>query len=71
MAVNTVRLAASQFSIINRPFFFLFQTLCSCKAQVTVEKNLLPSLRYDLVQLEEKHAFQHYWKKGKVSSTNL
>ena len=69
--VNTVRLVASQFSKINRPIFFWFQTVCSCKTQVTVEKNLSPSLRYDLVQLEETHALQHHWKKSKVSSTNL
>ena len=31
---------------------FLIQTACSCKTQVTVEKNLSPSLRYDLEQLE-------------------
>ena len=42
---------ASQFSKINRPKFFLFQTVCNCKTQVTVEKNVPHLLKYDLVQL--------------------
>ena len=47
MVVNTVRLADSQSNKINRPIFFWFQTVCNCKAQLTAEKNLSPSLRYD------------------------
>ena len=60
MVVNTVRLAASQFNKINRPIFSDFKTVCSCKTQVTAEKNLSPSLRYDLVQLKETHALHHH-----------
>ena len=40
------------FSKIHRPIFFWLQTVCSCKAQVTSEKSLSPSLRYDFLQLE-------------------
>ena len=50
MVVNTVSLVSSQFSKINRSILFLFQTVCSCKTRVTVEKNLSPSLRYGVVQ---------------------
>ena len=70
MVVNTVRLAVSQFSKINRPIFFLFQTVCSCKTQVAVEKNLSPSW-YDLVQLEGKSCSSTSLKNSKVSSTDL
>ena len=51
MVVNTVRLAASQFSKINRPIFFQFQTIWNCKTEVTVEENLSHRLRYDLAEL--------------------
>ena len=71
MVVNIVRRTASQFSKINRLIFFRFQTVCSCKTQVTVEKNLSPSLRYDLVQLEGNSCSSASLKKNKVSSTNL
>ena len=71
MVVNTVRLAASQFSKINRPMFFWFQTVCSCKTRVTAEKNLSSSLRYDLLQLEGNSCFSTSLTKSKVSSTNL
>ena len=62
LRTHTFRLAASQFSKINRPIFYWFQTVCSCKTQVTVKKNLSHRLRYDLVQLRETHAIQHHWK---------
>ena len=53
MVVNTVRLEASQFSKINRPVFFLILNRMQLYVtHVTVEENLSPSLRYDLVQLE-------------------
>ena len=69
MVVNTVRLVASQFSKINQPIFFWFQTVCSCKTQVTAEKNLSPSLRSGFrYSWRETHALQHHWK---VSSTSL
>ena len=45
--------------------------LCSCKAQVTVEKNISRRLRYDLVQLRGNSCSSTSLKKGKVSSTNL
>ena len=38
---------------------------------MTVEKNLSPYLRYDLVQLEGKSCSSTSLKKGKVSSINL
>ena len=38
---------------------------------MTTEKNLSPSLRYDLVQLEENSCSSALLKKSKVSSTNL
>ena len=69
MVVSTVRLAASQFSKINKPIFFRFQTVCSCKTQVTVEKNLSRRLRYDLVQLEGNSCPSTSLKESKVSST--
>ena len=71
MVVNTVKLAASQFSKINRRIFFWFQTVCSRKTQVTVEKNLSRRLRDDLVQLEGTYALQHHSKNSEVSWTNL
>ena len=40
---------ASQFSKFNRPIVFL---ISNCMQQVTVDKNLSPSLRYNLVQLK-------------------
>ena len=54
MVANTVRLAASEFSKINRPIFFRLQTVWSCKTQVTAKENLAHRLRYDLVQLKGK-----------------
>ena len=71
MVVNTVRLAASQFSKTKRPIFFRFQTVCSCKTQVTAEKNLSRRLRYDLVQLEENSCSSTSLKKSKVIWSNL
>ena len=71
MVVNTVELPASQCSKMNRPILFWFQTVCSCKTQVTVEKNLSPSLRYELVQLEGNSCSSTSLKKSKVGSTNL
>ena len=69
--VNTVRLVASQFSKINWPIFFWFQTVCSCKTPVTAEKNLSPSLRSGFrYSWRETHALQHL-KKSKVSKTSL
>ena len=41
--LNTVRFAASQFNKINRPVFFWFQTVCSCKTQATADK-ILPQV---------------------------
>ena len=49
---------------------FWFQTVCSCKTQVTVEKHLSSSLRYDLVQFRGKLMLFSIIEK-KVSSTNL
>ena len=70
MVVNAVSLEASQFSKIDRPIFFRFQNVCSCKTQVTLENNLSPSLRYDLVQIEGNSCFSTSLK-SEVSSTNL
>ena len=48
MVANTVILAASQLSKINRPTFSDFKPYAAaCKTQVTVEKDLSPNLRYD------------------------
>ena len=52
MVVNTVRLAASQFSKINSQSFSDFKLYAAVKTQVTVEKNFSPSLRCELIQLE-------------------
>ena len=71
MVVNTVKLAVSQFSKTHRSIFFLFQTVYSCKTEVTVEKNRSRRLRYDLVQLEGNSCSSTSLKKSKVSSTNL
>ena len=71
IVVNTFRLAASQFSKIKRPVFFWFQIVCSCKTQVTVEKNLLDRLRYDLVQLRGNSCSSTSLKKSKVIWTNF
>ena len=71
MVVNTVRLAASQSSKISRPIFFWFQTVCSCKTEVTVEKNLSRRSRYDLVQLEGNSRSSTSLKKTEVGSINL
>ena len=52
MVVNTVRLAASQLSKVNRPIFFLFQALYSCKTRVTAEKKTISSfeVRFSIVR---------------------
>ena len=71
MVVNTVRIVASQFSKINSPMFFWFQTVCSCKTLVTVEKNLSQRLRYDLVPIIGNSCSSTSLKKSKVSSTNF
>ena len=73
MVVNTstVRLAASQFSKINRPIFFWCQTVCSCKTQVTAEKNLSPSLMVRFGTVGGIHMLFNITEKSKVSSTNL
>ena len=61
----------SQFSKMNRPIFFLFQIVCSCKTQVTAQKNLSPSLGYGLVELEGNSCSSTSLKKNKASSTSL
>ena len=71
MVVNTVRLAASQFSKINRPIFFWFQTGWSCKSQMIVEKSHAHRFRYDLVQLRGNSCSSTSLKKSKVSQTNF
>ena len=71
MVVNTVRLAPSQSSKISRPIFFWFQTVCSCKTEVAVDKNLSRRSSYDLVQLEGNSRSSTSLKKTEVGSINL